>query len=200
MTRFIDQLSLIKIRLSGVSIKNNLVKTSYLHKDLSFIYDKNEYVIRNVYEVFVKQTYKRLKVKNMKVIDIGASVGDSSIYFIMNGAKEVYAYETDSKRYEYMQKNLIKNNVGNIKTINSHFTDFDNINDEYVLKIDCEGCEYEFFNPSNFNKIKKLDQIIIEYHNGNGGLIKNLSTMGYNLSVEPINDRLGMIYAKRGTA
>ncbi len=181
MTRLIDRLSLIKIRLSGVKTKNNLVKTSYLHKDLAFTYDSNEYVVRNIYEVFVRQTYKQLDVNDMIVIDVGASVGDSPIYFIMNGAKEVYAYETDSKRYGYMLENIKRNNVGNIKTINAAFTDFDMISDKCVLKIDCEGCEYDFFGPNNFDKIKKLKQIIIEYHDGNDGLMKGLSAMGYEL-------------------
>ena len=37
--------------------------------------------------------YKWLNVKGKNVIDIGANIGDSAIYFALKGAKHVYAFE-----------------------------------------------------------------------------------------------------------
>jgi FkbM family methyltransferase len=44
-------------------------------------------------ERFVRQEYKCLDVAGKVVIDIGANIGDSAIYFARRGAVHVYAYE-----------------------------------------------------------------------------------------------------------
>ncbi|MDT7858468.1 MAG: hypothetical protein RQ930_00225 [Candidatus Aenigmarchaeota archaeon] len=51
------------------------------------------YMLYSYMSQFVKQDYKILKVRGKEVVDIGAYTGDSSIYFALNGAKHVYAFE-----------------------------------------------------------------------------------------------------------
>ncbi|MGI0100141.1 MAG: FkbM family methyltransferase [Candidatus Micrarchaeaceae archaeon] len=195
---FVDKLSIIKMKLSGIKIKNNLVITDYMHRKLKFIHDNNEYVIRNVYEIFIKQIYKDLNVNGKEVIDIGASIGDSPIYFFINGANKVYAYEINKKRYNYMKRNIAQNNINNgIITINGKFREFNKIGNNSVLKMDCEGCEYEFFKENKFNQIRKFNQILMEYHNGKDKIVKDLETLGYIVSVKPVNKKVGMLYAKK---
>ena len=55
------------------------------------------------------QDYDFLPVKNRVVIDIGADIADSSIYFAMIGAKKVIALEPFPKNFEVAQKNITLN-------------------------------------------------------------------------------------------
>jgi len=54
---------------------------------------KFKYAYGSIHEVFEEEDYKFLNVKDKNVLDIGAFVGDSPIYFILKGAKKVYAIE-----------------------------------------------------------------------------------------------------------
>ncbi|HDD64256.1 MAG TPA: hypothetical protein ENF53_03775 [Thermoprotei archaeon] len=49
--------------------------------------------LKSVRAVFYKETYRFLDVKDKVVIDVGAWVGDSSVYFALKGAKKVIAME-----------------------------------------------------------------------------------------------------------
>jgi FkbM family methyltransferase len=67
----------------------------------------------STYEVFVNEDYKFLNVKDKNVFDIGVFVGDSSIYFILKGAKKVYAIEPHPDAYNEMLENIKLNNMEN---------------------------------------------------------------------------------------
>jgi FkbM family methyltransferase len=64
-----------------------------------------------IYEVFEEEDYKFLNVKDKNVLDIGAFVGDSPIYFILKGAKKVYAIEPHPDAYNEMLENIKLNNM-----------------------------------------------------------------------------------------
>ncbi|WP_049785446.1 hypothetical protein [Saccharolobus islandicus] len=51
----------------------------------------------NVIEIFENRDYE-IEVKGREVVDIGANIGDSSIYFAVNGAKKVVAHRTTTFR------------------------------------------------------------------------------------------------------
>jgi ribosomal protein L11 methylase PrmA len=57
-------------------------------------------------DVFLKQEYQFLPVKDRTVIDIGANVGDSSIYFALRGADKVIALEPLPTSYKMAKKIL----------------------------------------------------------------------------------------------
>jgi len=59
-----------------------------------------EVVIPNFYEIFIKEIYRPLNVEDRVVVDIGAFVGDTAIYFALRGAKHVYTYEPYPSHYE----------------------------------------------------------------------------------------------------
>lgn len=63
-------------------------------------------------EVFILKPYKFLDVKGKKVVDIGANVGDSAIYFALNGARHVYAYEPYPSIYGMAKENIRLNKLG----------------------------------------------------------------------------------------
>jgi len=64
-----------------------------------------------IYQVFDGEDYKFLNVKDKNVLDIGAFVGDSPIYFILKGAKKVYAIEPHPDAYNEMLENIKLNNM-----------------------------------------------------------------------------------------
>jgi tRNA A58 N-methylase Trm61 len=69
------------------------------------------YIKKDVWPVLNQNEYEILDVKDKVVLDIGAYVGDSAIYFIRKGAKKVYAYEAVKDFYEIMLKNIELNNL-----------------------------------------------------------------------------------------
>jgi len=72
---------------------------------------KFKHVYLSIYEVFDEEYYKFLNVQNKSVLDIGAFVGDSAIYFILKGAKKVYAIEPHPDAYNEMIENIKLNNM-----------------------------------------------------------------------------------------
>ena len=63
--------------------------------------------------VFLNNDYKFLEPENGIIIDIGANIGDSSIYFALNNAKKVIALEPYPYSYNQALKNININNLNN---------------------------------------------------------------------------------------
>lgn len=63
-------------------------------------------IAASLYETYIKGQYKQLKVKDKIVIDVGASIGESAIYFALKGAKHVYAYEPQPYAYARAVANI----------------------------------------------------------------------------------------------
>lgn len=204
-----------------------------------------EYPLGEVLMVFVREDYAFLGVENETVIDIGANIGDSSIYFALNNAKKVIALEPYPYSYNIALKNIKNNDLqdkiillnagygqdGTIKvdydfknTAGSNlrsFTDGMDIKilslktllsdyqiDKAVLKMDCEGCEYNLLKEDN-DTLKKFKRIQIEYHYGYEKLKDKLEDAGFTVTyTKPVkafdrdatehNMHIGYIYAKSG--
>jgi FkbM family methyltransferase len=170
-----------------------------------------------VEEVFSGLSYKKLPVNDKNVIDIGANIGDLSIYFALNGAKHVYAFEIVPTTSEICRENIKINHLedlitcfndgigkhGIIKFQNNFYSDgefsiknsqsgeipveiqtlneiLNELNiDSAVMKIDCEGCEYNVITEENIESLKKLSYIIREYHYGYNKLKAVLEKSGF---------------------
>jgi hypothetical protein len=63
-------------------------------------------VFRSMVEVFVDEEWGFLSVNGRTVIDVGAFVGDSSIYFALRGAKKVIAVEPHPKAFSELLGNI----------------------------------------------------------------------------------------------
>ena len=188
---------------------------------------------------FIKEDYKWLKPKENTVIDIGANIGDSSIYFAWKGAKQVIALEPYPYSYKLAMENILINgfnekifllNAGygkngemivgdqvtgtgnelvsskkgtpikiySIKTLLEKYR-----LDSVLLKMDCEGCEYNLLNEDD-NTLKKIKRIQIEYHYGYERLKNKLEGLGFKVRyTEPVvgaenkNMYMGYIYARQ---
>jgi len=72
--------------------------------------------------VFALEEYKIIKPENEIVVDIGASIGDSSIYFALNGASYVIALEPYPYTFNLAVKNVKVNNLNDkIKILNAGY-------------------------------------------------------------------------------
>lgn len=71
-----------------------------------------------------------------------------------------------------------------------------------ILKLDCEGCEYDVINNSPSEILKQFSDIILEYHLGYLDIKKKLESCGFNVSyTSPIftldtHNFQGILYAK----
>ncbi|MEM3846323.1 MAG: FkbM family methyltransferase [Candidatus Parvarchaeota archaeon] len=61
--------------------------------------------------VYSQEAYGFLRPKGKTVVDIGASIGDSAIYFVLNGADRVIAYEPFPKLYYFASSNIKANGL-----------------------------------------------------------------------------------------
>jgi len=91
----------------------------------------------DLFGVFFKEEYNFLPVKNQVVIDIGANIGDSAIYFALKGARKIIAIEPIQKNYDQAQTNIKLNNFTNkIVLINAGISDK---NDSIKINLENSG-------------------------------------------------------------
>ena len=199
----------------------------------------------DVFGVFINEDYKQLDFENEIVIDIGANIGDSAIYFALNGAKKVIALEPTPYSYDFAVKNINFNKWdekvtilnagygtdGEIKVDEDKITNAGTsleasqqgrsiklyslktlieqmaFNNNLVLKMDCEGCEYALL-KEDLDTLKKIKRMKIEYHYGYETLVDRLRESNFKVQfTKPIkrynrdaanpNMKLGMIFAER---
>jgi len=195
----------------------------------------------DIFNIFYEKDYDFLPVKDRVVIDIGANIADSSIYFVMREARKVIALEPFPKNFEIAQKNIALNgftdkiellNAGccggqsskdivldasakgaSCRTVQSssgsniHFYSLGELADIYsanspaILKLDCEGCEYDIILSNDTTVLGKFSHIQIEYHYGYRDLKKHLIGAGFAVSyTDPKVDngmQIGWIYATK---
>jgi len=178
--------------------KAEYLKLQYKDKGVVF-YGADE--MGDVGGIFYAEQYKMLKPRNEIVIDIGAGIADSSIYFALNGAKKVIGLEPDIRAYNFALKNININNLTNIITlINGGYGKDSEIYerkikiysletllnengiDGAILKMDCEGCEYNLLNEKD-DILRKFNRILMEYHHGYKNLQKSLKKQGFLLKI-----------------
>jgi FkbM family methyltransferase len=171
-------------------------------------------------DVFLKKEYQYLPVKDRTVIDIGANVGDSAIYFALRGADKVIALEPLPTLYKIAKKNIEINNLSdkitlllagcsantdclvlpNESDISSYPYQFstgnrvplvtlenilkeNNVPTGAILKMDCEGYEYDIILRAPCDTLRRFSYIQIEYHSGYKNLKQKLEECNFSVSV-----------------
>ncbi|MCW6169338.1 MAG: FkbM family methyltransferase [Thermoplasmatales archaeon] len=204
----------------------------YEGRTLRFLGTRNN---GSIGDVFVEKELSVLDVKGRVVIDIGANIGDSTVYFVIMGAEKVIAIEPFPFTFDLLKKNITINGVQDkvkilnfamggkteiIKispaaknTVGLRATEFPggtpikvitfetltkdyNINNA-VLKCDCEGCEYDLINNMSNNDFDKVDEVLIEYHNGLNSLDEILEKNGYVTKIVRKGKNMGLLIGKK---
>ncbi len=232
----------------NLSIDVDSIEFCYNNERLKFFYDCKRQLNNTLSmtgENFLDEQFKNFHVRGKNVIDIGANIGDTAIYFALNGAKRVFAYEPYPYSYLIAKKNIEKNklmekitlrNIGcgksghvnidegfknvagcNIKKFNAgKKIPIHNLSEiikechlnNCVMKIDCEGHEYDLIINSDSKDLRLFSNIAMEYHYGYIDLENKLKSAGFNvkktapryfLNNEVANKKMyvGMLYATR---
>ena len=235
-------------RISYKKTENNKITIAYKGKNLVFNY-ANSYQLSNtitgIKEEFLEDQYGAVDVKNSTVLDIGASIGDSAIYFALNGANRIISLEPYPFTYKVARKNIKLNGLDRKVTLINQacmaksgriaidpdfqnndrnaikyfkkgkeirITTLDKLVKGYeinnaVLKIDCEGYEYEIINNSSRQLLRKFKIIVLEYHYGFRDIETKLRASGFatrhtnSFYTKKIDDKVdvlcGLLYAER---
>jgi len=161
-------------------------------------------------ETFNYNIYHIEGVKGRDVVDVGGSIGDTAIFYKMNGARKVVSVEPLNLPYKLANVHLKLNNINNIDFIRGAlvaennqisvkvpscyplyglggfslstnwkfdkeeevptFTLSDILPDDpYLLKMDCEGCEYDVI-LKDYETVKRFTVINVEYHEKETGI------------------------------
>ncbi|MGB9845490.1 MAG: FkbM family methyltransferase [Methanothermobacter tenebrarum] len=96
--------------LNNVKIWGAIIKFKFKNKNLRFYSSANKSLLLDALKVlsetFTMEPYKQINAKGKVVVDIGSYIGDSPIYFILKGAKRVYAFEPYPSSYSLLLKNI----------------------------------------------------------------------------------------------
>jgi len=208
---------------------------------LGWVYDpinkywfKNNVKFKQIYDaifyVFDYGDYEPLDVKGKVVVDVGAYVGDSAIYFALKGAKRVIAIEPHPGAFAEMLDNIRLNNlesviipinaglasklgkicIENIDAsntfaiyhrpgdcpntvpaipLNELISRFDVDPNDAVLKMDCEGCEFDVI-LNDYEHVKLFEEVVFEYHAYavHRPIAELINTMSKDLNCQTINE------------
>jgi len=94
-----------------IKVKKGLCRGLYIKGN--FLYNKRP-ATYSLEEIFLSN----YDFRNKSIFDVGANIGMRSMFFSINGAKMIYAFEPDPDSYKIMNKNIKKNNLENIYSFN----------------------------------------------------------------------------------
>ena len=98
-----------------ITVGRNILRVKFNGRVVKLYYDSRPMLGSSVYlaqQQFLNHEYGELDVEGKVVIDIGASIADSPIYFCLSGAKHVYAFEPFPRTYRIAKKNIALNGLG----------------------------------------------------------------------------------------
>jgi FkbM family methyltransferase len=187
----------------GIAVKNgwvyDMVGRFWLRGNVRF-----RHMYRSIPDVFDYGEYEPLSVEGRVVVDVGAFVGDSAVYFALKGARRVIAIEPHPGAFSEMLDNIKLNNMeGVIVPVNAGLASrpgkicIENVNtsntfaiyhrpgdcsnaipavtlgelisrfgidpNDAVLKMDCEGCEFDVI-LNDYEYVRLFRELIFEYH------------------------------------
>ena len=138
----------------------------------------------------LKENIELNKIKNVIYFNSAVSNQSNKLKIFIDSDDSAHSiFESD--------RDFIEVNSTTVKSI----FDENKIKKCNLLKLDCEGAEYQIIESIPKEYFLKIDKMIIEYHIANENpelykkLIQNLKDNSFKIKIEPISDGMGMIYA-----
>lgn len=147
-----------------------------------------EPVIEN-YNVLIKNIDLN-KIKNIIPLNQAVSKNNENIKMYLNSDDSAHSIFSSGKNFVQVKSTTIKSIFDDNK--------IDNCN---LLKLDCEGAEYEIIDSIPDEYFLRINKLIIEYHLASikpklyNNLVKKLQDLSFKIKIEKITDDIGMIYA-----
>jgi len=157
----------LKVAKANIKIRSSKVELNYQNKKLYFYCDTNKQLnntIGLINENFIGGQYKWLDVKGKDVVDVGANIGDTAIYFVLKGAKHVYAFEPYPYSYNIVKKNIKLNHLENKITLLNEGcgkSGFVTIKEGYK---NTGGTDLKNFKEGKKIRIESLDEIVKRFN------------------------------------
>jgi FkbM family methyltransferase len=177
-----------------INVLEDQVVALYKGKRLKFIYSTKEEKIHAILMLigeFFDEPHLGLSVKNCDVVDIGAYIGDTAIYFALKGARHVYALEPYPYSYRLAKRNVSINNLGKkISMINSACG---SKNGKILLKSDYKNLAGSDLKSSESGKevsIMSLDTICKKYGLSQAALKIDCEGCEYDIILKSTNETL----------
>jgi len=230
-----------RLQASGnrVSIDASLERLSLEVNGVSVAFNPNCVPAGFPIGVFTKGEYEISEVlsglRGREVVDVGANVGDSALYFVLNGAKKVIAVEPLPNVARCAEENVrLSSATDKVRVLNAALSsgpvsvpcDYDlsssggfstlsssgpckvpgvslddllsMVEDPYLLKMDCEGCEAQVILGPERERLRAFEHIILETHPLNSGvsdekLLTSLKELGFEcrLHMEKHDPKVG---------
>ncbi len=165
-----------KMKNAKIDSINKVVKFKFKNKAIKFNYDTQKQLYNTtsmIKEQFIEEQYEWLEVKGKDVIDIGANIGDSAIYFGLKGAKRVYAFEPYPYSYNIAKNNIRLNGLQDkIILVNQSCS-----GEETAIKIDNNyknfgGTDLKVFKRGKKINVVTLNKIIKKFNIGHPAVLK----------------------------
>jgi len=147
----------------NVKILKNYVEIKYKGRTIKFYYDTVKQLINTVWvitETFIELKHDKLNVIDTAVVDVGANIGDTAIFFALKGAKHVYAFEPYPYVYNIAKKNIKLNHLEDKITLLNEGcgkSGFVRIRKDYKSR---GGTELRSFKNGKKIRIESLDEIV----------------------------------------
>jgi hypothetical protein len=178
----------INERIEGITYEKERVMAFYKGKKIYLYFEDTG--TKNKAQLLLSQNFigdnnKSFNVKGKTIVDIGSAIADTPILFAINGAKHIYGYEPERQLHRLAKKNVKANHLeGKITLINSPAKSLKSLSSHKadILKIDCEGCEYNLIMNASKETLGKYSEIFLEYHYGYRDLVGKLREAGFKVS------------------
>ncbi len=161
----------------------SIIKENEAEKSISFNYKNKNYklfynsfaqkrsLVHLIGEQFMGENYKWLEPKGRDVVDVGACMGDSILWFFANNARRIIAFEPYHQNYNCAKRVILENSIKNVKLERK------GVGTSRIIKIpeNVDSTSYTELLPSKegaVTQIIDLDRIIREYKIRDNAVLK----------------------------
>lgn len=147
--------------------------------------------IKENYDVLVNNIDLN-EIKNIIPLNLAVSKKNELVKIYLDSDESAHSIFSQGDRYVEV----------NSTTLEKIFVKYE-IEKCNIIKMDCEGAEYEIIDSIPDKYFSKINKMIIEYHFASEkpelyqNLLKKLNAMLFNIKTKKISENIGMIYASK---